>query len=141
MKKLQSNFLLALFFSVSLFAFTACGGNSSSNNGENGDHGGNSQNKEQFSSKVNNFDSTMNERVKLLNQSIHQWDSSAQERKGVMKERMEEKISNIKDQRDSLVDFLSKSKAQTEASWKKFQQSAIKEYKDVVESVNDLNKK
>ena len=140
MKKLQSSFLLAMFLSLGLFAFTSCGGNNSSNNGQSGNDS-NTQNKEQFSSTVHQFDSSWQERVQTLNESIHQWDSSAQTRKGVMKERMEEKISDIKDKRDSLVDFLSKSKAQTEDTWKGFKQSAIKEYKDVVESVNDLNQK
>ncbi|HLR38226.1 MAG TPA: hypothetical protein VK084_09275 [Chitinophagaceae bacterium] len=133
MKKIQNTSLFMLFLALGMFAMTSC--SNSSKKAQNGS----SESQDQFQSQVNQFDSSWNQRVQALNESIAKWDSSAKEHKGVMKERMELKIEKIESKRDSLVQFLKKSKNQTEQEWNGFQKKVADKYKGVVKSINDLS--
>lgn len=134
MKRLKSVNVLFGMLLLAAFMLASCGSNSSKNN-----QGNSKDSQEQFKETVHNFDSSWNQRLETLNASIAQWDSSAQDKKGVMKDRMESRLKDIKKQRDSLNAFLESSKSKTEENWEDFKASVTEKYKSVVGSINKLS--
>lgn len=127
-----------------LFAGIFILGTSCSNSGKNAQSGASDSlstvAKESFNEQVNNFDSAWNERMVLLNKRIDQWDSTAQTYRGNLGARMQEKMDQLKQKRDSLESTLDQAGNQAEDSWNSFKQSVRAQYDSIVTGMQNLQK-
>lgn len=91
-----------------------------------------------FNNQVKDFDSSWNERMTLLDKRIDQWDSSAQTYKGMLHERMQKQVNQLKVHRDSLKAKLQKSGDQAEETWIDFRNSVNAQYDSIITIMRNL---
>lgn len=128
------SFLLCVCLSV-LF-ITAC-----NNQAKDADNSGDTATEEvvvPFEKKVADYDSSWQERISKLDESIEQWEEGAKRYKGSLSDRMEKHLKKAKAQRDSLKDQLSTLGDQTEENWKSFKSGVSDQYSRAVESIKEV---
>ena len=91
-----------------------------------------------FSSQVSNFDSTWTGTITVLDQRIHQWDSTSKTYKGALKIKMDKQITALKVQRDSLKALLGTAGGQTQTNWTSFTQSVSAKYDTILAKMQNL---
>lgn len=128
--------MLVVFLAAGFFVETSCGNAAKKTGSGTSDSAAEAQ--VSYQQKVHHFDSTWKETFSMINVRITQWDSSAKTYRGSLGDRMEEKVQQVKKERDSLENLLGRSADQTQESWDGFQQSVRDQYDAIVETLTEL---